>query len=522
MNKTQPLRQRQASAEWSNRILLLSLLGIAYLTLFPFRFHYIPASRFDRSPFLLGYSGKTGNYVDFFLNVLLFVPFGVGVVAQARKRFFGRWTALVLALAAGACVSYSVELLQLYTAERSSGWDDVASNTLGSVVGGLLLEYCSTGLLARLSKWEDAIGSWLSLRSALLILVVYFGAWFGLSARLQQETRLSNWDSQCVLNVGNDAAGQNPWNGQVRAVQIWDRALPERQIQQIAARQPAPDASAGLLGSYDFESSPPYTDQQKLLPELRWAADSPPAAAGAVSLDAEHWLTTKDPVQNLNDSIRTSNRFTVHIVCAPAGIAGARGRIVSLSQSVENVNFHMRQEGTTLVLYIRTPLAEKRGILAWYIPRIFQAGKVRDIIATYDGSNGYIYLDGVQVPRVYRLGPAAALFSGVFDIQSSDLDSYIVVYDTLMFLPAGVLIGIAARNWRAKRASVFWLLVVGWAIPAVLLEGFLAIEGGRSVWWVSIALSLFFGVAGMALVNADRLRCTTNNAELERGIAYKT
>ena len=76
--------------------------------------------RFDRSPFLLGYSGKSGNHFDFFLNVLLFVPFGVGVAAQARKRSVERRTAFFLALAAGAFVSYSVEFLQLYLAELGS------------------------------------------------------------------------------------------------------------------------------------------------------------------------------------------------------------------------------------------------------------------------------------------------------------------------------------------------------------------------------------------------------------------
>ena len=482
--------------------------------------------RFDRSPFLLGYAGKSGNYFDFFLNVLLFVPFGVGVAAQARKRSVPRWTAFFLALAAGAFVSYSVEFLQLYIAERSSGWEDVISNSTGSVAGFFLLEYGGAELLAHLSKWEDALTRWLSPRGAAVILVAYFAAWFGLSAHWQRETRLSNWDSRCLLNVGNDAAGQHPWKGRVFALQIWNRVLPEQQIRQVAAREPAPDASAGLLGSYDFESSPPYADRQKLLPDLRWVADSPPVApTGGISLDAAHWLTTKVPVENLNESIesaRGSNRFTIHVICAPAEIGGARGRIVSLSQSSENVNLHVRQEGTTLVLYIRTPLAEKPGILAWYIPRIFEDGKVRDIIATYDGSNGSIYLDGARVPRMYRLGPAPALFSTVFDIQSSDLNSYILVYDTLIFLPAGLLIGIAARNWRTKRTSVFWLLAAGWALPTVLLEGLLAIEGGRSIWWVSIAFSLFFGLGGMALINADRLFNTTSSTELEQGIAYKT
>src|SRR5271169_2936060 len=107
--KTQDLPRQQACAEWSNRIVLLSLLGIAYLTLFPFRFDFTPTYIFQRYPFLLETSVKQPMYEDFFLNVLLFVPFGFGVTAQACKRGRNRWSSLFLALVAGAGVSYTVE-----------------------------------------------------------------------------------------------------------------------------------------------------------------------------------------------------------------------------------------------------------------------------------------------------------------------------------------------------------------------------------------------------------------------------
>src|SRR5579864_7305213 len=114
----QDLPRRQARAEWSNRILILSLLGIAYLTLFPFRFDFAATFIFHRSPFLLQSSVKQVMYLDFFLNVLLFVPFGFGVSAQVCKRGGNRWDSLLLALLAGAGVSYTVEVLQFYIPAR--------------------------------------------------------------------------------------------------------------------------------------------------------------------------------------------------------------------------------------------------------------------------------------------------------------------------------------------------------------------------------------------------------------------
>src|SRR5580692_11169787 len=123
--KIRDLPHQQACAEWSNRILILSLVGIAYLTLFPFRFRASAVFDIHQLPFLLGDSDKHSGHLDFFLNVLLFVPFGFGFCAKLRQRGAARWTSLLLALTAGAAASYLVELLQFYIPGRDSGWEDV-------------------------------------------------------------------------------------------------------------------------------------------------------------------------------------------------------------------------------------------------------------------------------------------------------------------------------------------------------------------------------------------------------------
>ena len=116
--KTQDVPYQQACGEWSNRIILLSLLGVAYLTLFPFHFDFAPSLVFHRYPFLLDTSVKRPHFLDFSLNILLFVPFGFGISANARKRGVHSWNSFLLALALGAGVSYTVELLQFYVPAR--------------------------------------------------------------------------------------------------------------------------------------------------------------------------------------------------------------------------------------------------------------------------------------------------------------------------------------------------------------------------------------------------------------------
>ncbi len=503
--KTQDLPYQQACAEWSNRILILSLLGIAYLTLFPFKFDFSATLVLHQFPFLLDASEKRGGHLDLFLNVLLFVPFGFGVCAKMRKRGRSRWTSLLLALAAGAGVSYTVEVLQFYIPARDSGWEDVFTNTAGSVVGFFLFEICGGAVLAELSKWEDSFDGWLSPRRAALLLVAYFAACFGISVFLQSQTRLSNWDPQCALYIGNDASGRNPWRGQVLLLQMWNRALPEQEIRRITRQETAEDSSAGQLGSYDFTKSPPYLDQGNVLPPLGWTPDQPQlTSAGAPELGAGWWLRTKVPAETLTREIQKSSQFTVHIVCAPAAIQDANGRIVSLSQSAENVNFHLRQEGANLVFFFRNRLSDRRSNLAWTVHGAFEAGKTRDIVASYDGSDAFLYLDGIRVPRTYRLSPGASLMHRFFGIDTGDLQGYVIVYETLVFLPAGLLLGAAARKKPGRKISSRWILALGLVFSALLLEMILAGVSGRRIWAGNIGLSLVFGLAGIMLINADR------------------
>jgi glycopeptide antibiotics resistance protein len=495
----------QSSAAWANRILILSLLGICYLTLFPFVLRISPARLLHKSAFLLGNSAKKPHSIDFFLNILLFVPFGFGLSAQARKRGISKWFTFMIALFVGAATCYTVELLQYFIPSRDSGWDDVFSNTLGSVVGFILFEVCGAPILEVASRWEESFAEWISLRRTALFLVSFFLVCFGLSAFLQRETRLSNWAPQNALFVGNDASGQDPWKGQVYLLQLWDRALPEQAISALAAGQASGHAGEGLLGSYNFSNSPPYLDASNSLPALTWYPENPQAMdGGKLDLNGKSWLTSKLAVEKFNRAVSKSSQFTIHVVCTPAEIKNASGHIVSVSQPDDNVNVHLRQEGRSLVLWFRNPLSATHAILAWYIPAAFETNKTMDIIASYDGSDAFMYLNGNRVPRAYRLTPGASIVHVFGSVQTVALTGYSVVFETLVFMPAGILIGLAARKKTASPHPYRWLLALGVILPSVLLEILLAATGGGKIWYRDILLSIFFGLAGILLINADR------------------
>src|SRR6202050_1653443 len=262
------------TSSWSNRILILATAGILFLTMYPFRLNIHPLAN-GASPFLLGKSGKSG-FVDAFLNGLIFVPFGFGLAEKLRERGKSFAFTLAISLLAGALFSYTIELLQYYIPQRDSGWEDVFTNGSGSLVGGVTYEILGSLLLRVLSRCEILLESLLTLRRALVILLIYFALWFAASFLLQRNSRLSNWRADAQLVVGNDASGKFPWKGTVNAVQIWDLALRKEVVQQLFAGQPVDTANPGLLVDYDFSAGPPFRNQRQISFELALGSRGPP------------------------------------------------------------------------------------------------------------------------------------------------------------------------------------------------------------------------------------------------------
>src|SRR5271170_4496682 len=111
----------QPCISWSLRILSLSVAGILFLTLFPFRFA-IPSGH---SLILIAGMGKTGSSLDIFLNVLLMFPLGFGLAEYFSERGKSRRFILISSFFAGFLFSYTIETLQIYVPGRDSGWGDV-------------------------------------------------------------------------------------------------------------------------------------------------------------------------------------------------------------------------------------------------------------------------------------------------------------------------------------------------------------------------------------------------------------
>jgi hypothetical protein len=490
---------------WSNRILLLATTTILFLTLYPFRFDFHAVVPGGGSPFLLGRSLKAAGLLDVVLNVLLFVPFGFGLAAKLRERGKSRAFTLALALAAGALFSYCIEFLQLYIPPRNSGWEDVFTNGSGSVVGFILYELLGKRVLDWMSDCESWLGSLLTLRRTFVVLLIYFTLWFAASYRFQITTRLRDWRLDALLVVGNDASGKFPWKGTVNAVQIWDLALRSEVAQQLSAGLAADAANPGLLVDYDFSAGPPFRNQRQISSELAWFPGAPTtSASGLLVLDGASWLTSKVAVADLTANLEKTNQFTVRVLCTPAQGTGGDGRIVSISQPSGFSDLTLRQEDENLVFWFRNPLSARHSILAWYFPGVFTAGRTRDILYTYDGSNLSLFLDGKREPLTYCLGPGTALAKSMRLVKPAELEGYNYIYYILIFCLPGAILGIAARNLPAPRVVAFLRLASVILILAILLEWILVSTSGRSFSFDYLGLSVLFAAGGYLWINIDR------------------
>jgi len=502
------LQLENTTSSWSNRILALAVAGILFLTLYPFRFSLHSNPSLNGSPFLLISGGKSTGPLNAFLNISLFVPFGFGLAQKLREKGKSGATILLLTMTAGAFLSYCIEFVQIYIPTRDSGWEDVFTNATGAVVGCFLFELVGEAILNAASEFETRFERFATLRRALWIIPLYFAIWFIVSAPLQSESRLSNWIRDSKLTVGNDAMGHldRAWKGEISLVQFWRRALPSNLASEITALHLTSEVASSSLATYSFSGNPRLEDQKGFLPELTWIPSAPDAQGPSANLNGKSWLASQQDVSDLIQALQKANSFSLRVVCTPAEVTGSEGRIVSISNQDGLANLSLRQRDSSLVFWFRNPLSARQDLLFLNIPDVFVLNQRRDILVSYDGSNLSVYIDGKRDPRTYELTPGTPLAQLIRHIKTNELEGYSYIYYALVFVPGGILLGIAVRRltaWGVQEA-----LSVGTAIvlPCITLEVMLDRVSGRPFSFGNVLLSLLLEIAGAMWIDADRRR----------------
>jgi VanZ family protein len=120
------------------RLLLLSTAAIVYGSLYPWRFHFI-AGAHPWSMLLHNWPHRFDLWVvrDTVLNIILYIPFGLAAAAVTMRSLSAK-AGIGIAVASGAALSATMELLQAYLPGRTSSVADLITNILGALCGASL------------------------------------------------------------------------------------------------------------------------------------------------------------------------------------------------------------------------------------------------------------------------------------------------------------------------------------------------------------------------------------------------
>jgi hypothetical protein len=487
---------------WAPRVLVLALFGIFSLTLYPFRFS-AHAHFTGRSPLFLQTFFKGAGTLDSFLNVLLFVPFGFGLAALIFKKTKSRIAAALIPYAAGALVSYTVELLQFYIPERDSGWQDIVTNSGGALVGAIVFIVVGRLLLVAVRHAEAALERLTTPRRAAILLTLYLIPWLVVSAHWERRDNLHSWDGTSLLGVGATGGIWNvPWQGRVYSLALWDTALSSRvasRITSLAANQaPFPQP----VSLYRFSGPPPFQDQFHSSPALDWQPPGVPVRDNEQAFwDGGSWALTHAPVASLEQNIQTTGRFSIYLRCAPSS-TGVGARIISLGKPDQPSDLEIRQDFTDLSIWFRSRFSFYPDDLQWSVPNVFTANQVRDILITYDGAALNLYLDGRRIESDYHLGPWTSLAWRFIRLKTGQLKAYRYAFFAFMFFPVG---GVVAFAWRKVRGVGPRLVLVALAVvlPPLLLELVLIASSNPAFSFDNVVMALVLLCFGWLWMNME-------------------
>ena len=110
--------------------LLLILLG----TLAPFNFTLLFMGKKEA---LRSFFQHPSDWVDFYGNIVLFFPYGLGLGLLLKGRVMPLWMKLVSLVGLSFGLTVTVEVLQLFLPSRTSSATDIFTNTIGGTLSGL-------------------------------------------------------------------------------------------------------------------------------------------------------------------------------------------------------------------------------------------------------------------------------------------------------------------------------------------------------------------------------------------------
>ena len=308
---------------------------------------------------------------DVWTNILFFIPLGVLVVLLPSISERAWHSQIFFASVAAVLLSSCVEVAQVFFS-RAPSMADIVYNTLGGAVGGLMgigarAIACTYGKgWARDLRTRTAQAFILTGHLLLLFIVI------GLPLPLARDFR--NWDPTFRLLLGNEGSLDRPWQGVMKLVAIYDRALTPGEVWRNFSAGPLAESREkrtdnGLLVYYDFSEKAGAIVHDRAgsgFPvDLRIGDPSRVEwiTPNGLMLSAGTVVSSSEPPQKLvQERFSPRNELSVEAWVAPADLAQTGpARIVSYSLDADTRNFTLGQQNREVVFRLRTPVSGPNG-----------------------------------------------------------------------------------------------------------------------------------------------------------------
>ena len=424
---------------WGYFFTLSGLALILYTTLFPFDFLF--PHQFSNIDFNFI---KPNVGIDYGRNILLFIPFSFGLTyLLSRRKKRHRQIVIAVVIFVGAGLSTAVEVLQLFVSGRDSSPGDILTNSIGVMCGLLIFRFWGEKILSLLSR--------LSVKLLVAAVIFYYLVFAFSLLALTKATGLDNWDPTFPLILGNERSGNRPWQGTISNLQIANYPISEQEIDRVL-NGGTPDS---LIAYYHLSSGTTLSDQTHQQPDLYWYGALPAGSLETgVTLDAKHWLWSRTPAANLSLRLADSSQFAISFLVTTANQhQTGPARIVSISDDIFRRNLTIGQDGTDLIIRLRTPVTGDNGTKPELdIPNFFADTQPHHLILIYDGSTLNTYVDSLDRFYSFTFAPHITIFRHIVPVDnwririSSDfLLIYRIIYYALIFVPIGFLLYLLVR-----------------------------------------------------------------------------
>ncbi len=442
---------------------IIYLMYIGSITLSPFEFSLLTFKKY----FTCSFSRRLElffqlNVLDFFFNIILFIPLGIFLFFLFKKYIRNRKTDFYLPIAAGILLSSSIEIIQIFTGRFTSFWD-LLSNIIGTLLGFKVMK--NTFFRDKIFTGMQRIWSKRILRVSVMIIYIFFI--FILFFYPYHANTMKNWDHSYPLLLGNEATLDRAWKGEIFSVAIYNQRLSPDKVKQLFNRGSKDNSiqsrdEMGLILFYSFneglgniindminKDNPVHLKAKN----IEWINKQ------GIRIDSTSKVRSYTSTDKLISRLQSTSEVSIEVWFRTLDLNQIGPvRIVSLSKNTEKRNFTLALNKDNIHLRVRTPVTGVNGTkINLVAPSVLSDIRLHHIIAVFDHGTERIFFDGKPTRDLVR----ADIDYLPFMLRLGKTWFSRICFCFLFFLPLGFLISQAFSKFSLIITVFIVILIVG-------------------------------------------------------------